>query len=482
VPKPPPPVGLTFFHNSGVFHAKGRVTFHYNNASTTATAHIDGGVLGVGYSQIVSNDDYRSMGVPVGLSVPPLTSGDFTAAFDLDFATGNDPFGYDPATDLFCGSGEFWVGFINTAAARIFFTSTSFLPTITAYSVTFDEIRFDYTVVGGSINCGYGTGTCPPCGDPGNVPTGGGLFTTLCATKMTGGVAPPFDWQILGPGLVPDCHGSAGFGGTVPGWLVGNGSDTCNIYVEAPCQDYDPALIGTSAGLYTVIQKISGIGYIAQFNLIYDRRCTSLITGPPGGAPNTSAIEADGPRRWVHVGNNQNISTYNQNFDLVFVGSYPVDQWCKLRYDPRFGALAGLARTYVKDAHGVIIPSTSAIYSVWLSTDGGQTANKISEVSATSSILERDSERNWLLWFTADSTNLVSVQISKDGGQTYAAAVAVHLDTGAQLQAALLDSCQDCRTGGRVGMICSLGSNPAVVGTTAVMVSDDGGLTFRKVV
>lgn len=103
-------------------------------------------------------------------------------------------------------------------------------------------------------------------------------------------------------------------------------------------------------------------------------------------------------------------------------------------------------------------------------------------MAATSSLLDRDSERGWLLWFTADATNLVSVQISKDAGETYAAAVDVHDDKGARLQAKLKDSCQDGRSGGRVALVCELGKDPAVVGTAAIMVSDEGGLTFRQVV
>lgn len=250
----------------------------------------------------------------------------------------------------------------------------------------------------------------------------------------------------------------------------------CNVDVVVGCLTSAQIAAGHFSGpwqanlITSALCTFAGVAYTSvlsgNFNISAGVVCSDTLEG------SAAAIEVDGPRQWVHVGGGQQIKTYDNAFNSLFSGTFPVTTWRKLRADPRFGSLAALGWT----------AGVTPKYSVWLSTDGGQTANKISEVSATSSILERDSERNWLLWFTADGANLVSVQISLDGGQTYAAPVPVNLDTGGQLQAALLDSCQDCRSGGRLGLICAPGSDPKTPGTTAVMVSDDGGLTFRKVV
>jgi hypothetical protein len=225
------------------------------------------------------------------------------------------------------------------------------------------------------------------------------------------------------------------------------------------------------AGPYTV--TIIGSNTITDGGVTYCEVLTGTFSISVGVICSVTkpmaAIEADGPRRWTHVGIGSGIATYDTNYSVLFTGSIPVNQIRRLRADPRFGSLA-------------ILGITGTTYSTWLSTDGGQTANKVGDMIASSSVMERDSERNWLLWFTADDKNQVSLQVSEDGGQSYAAPVDVKMDDGSRMQAALLDTCQDCRSGGRVGLVCSVGKDPSTPGPTSVMVSDDGGLTFRKVV
>jgi hypothetical protein len=100
------------------------------------------------------------------------------------------------------------------------------------------------------------------------------------------GVPPPHAWTIIGPGLNPDAHADP-LGVENQGWRVNFSG--CDILITAPCQDYPPELKGQSAGRYTVIVNVGGVGWISVFDLIYEGRCT-----PPPPPPPTTTSDAGG--------------------------------------------------------------------------------------------------------------------------------------------------------------------------------------------
>lgn len=334
------------------------------------------------------------------------------------------------------------------------------------YSLFYDEwetVTFEWTLgqylyaIYHYVCCDQG---CPDPGPPITIPSGTCLDVNLGSSFID----------------CDDLPGSATITGPVPEIAAGCTLVSflgCIAHVCTPCLTREQIKLKNYMGPYTVIIPTDhgcteGGGclcevLVGQFYISASQICDEK---PPAGY---AAIEADGPRQWFHVGLGGTVATYDTNYSALFAGNNDkIDSWRRFRADPRYGTLAMLAKSKDK-------------FQVWLSTDGGQTSNKEIEVTATSALLERDSERNWILFYTADDHNFVQVRISEDGGETFGDPQDVPLD-GKPLQARLLDSCEDSRAGGRIGMVVSIGKDPNTLGTTAIMVSDDGGLTFRKVI
>lgn len=174
------------------------------------------------------------------------------------------------------------------------------------------------------------------------------------------------------------------------------------------------------------------------------------------------AIEADGPRAWLHVAYGKRIRTYNLwGWDIVQEsGEYAVDSWLKLRTDPRRGSLHMLS----DDGAGTL--------GVWASYDGGMTGTEVATVTATSAAIEVDSERGAYVCLYENGGN-VQVQQSGDAGATWTAATdALYL--GAAFTGTVIDMARDAR---RDVLLLALESGGAI----SIYGSRDLGLTWELV-
>jgi hypothetical protein len=158
------------------------------------------------------------------------------------------------------------------------------------------------------------------------------------------------------------------------------------------------------------------------------RRCFAVT--PTGGL---GAIEADGPRQWLHVGFESRVRTYNLwRFGLLQEsGEYAVESWLKLRTDPRRGSLLML---------GDVGDGTLKLY---VSYDSGLTAGTPDTMTATSAAIEVDSERGIWVVVWENGAN-IRYQRSGDGGDTWSAAADVNYNGGA-LAGTVVDMARDAR-------------------------------------
>jgi len=187
------------------------------------------------------------------------------------------------------------------------------------------------------------------------------------------------------------------------------------------------------------------------------RSCFTVVPGSLG------AIEADGPRAWLHICYGKRIRTYNLwGWDIVQEsGEYAVESWLKLRTDPRRGSLHMLS----DDGAGVL--------GLWTSYDGGMTGTEVATVTARSACIERDSERGTLVLMYENSGN-VQRRVSLDGGDTWETATEPTLN-GVAITGAILDMTQDTRRG---VMLMALTQS----GVTKVLESHDIGESWAVAV
>lgn len=214
------------------------------------------------------------------------------------------------------------------------------------------------------------------------------------------------------------------------------------------------------AGYDHRIQPQVGAGATYIDRMLYGgTRLRSCFTAVPGSL---GAIEADGPRAWLHVGYGKRVRTYNLwGWDIVQESDeYAVDSWLKLRTDPRRGSLHMLS----DDGGGTI--------GVWASYDGGMTGTEVATVTATSAAIEVDSERGVYVCLYENGGN-VQVQQSGDAGGTWTAATdALYL--GAAFAGTVIDMARDAR---RDVLLLALESG----GVISIYGSQDLGLTWELV-
>lgn len=168
------------------------------------------------------------------------------------------------------------------------------------------------------------------------------------------------------------------------------------------------------------------------------------------------AIEADSARAWIHLSDNAQVATY-QTLDWIEAQrspAYAVSSWRKFRLDPRTGNL-------------LMLGTQGATLRVYLSSDGGYSGAEVLNVTATSGVIERDSERG-LLVFLWENGAVVQRQISQDGGATWGAAANVKMDGSNMNAITLVDMTQDPRWG-LMALVINIG------GSFKVLISDDDG-------
>jgi hypothetical protein len=154
-------------------------------------------------------------------------------------------------------------------------------------------------------------------------------------------------------------------------------------------------------------------------------------------------LAVDSPRAWLHVGEGKRIKTYHINaWALAFESAeYAIDEWRRLRCDPRRGCL-------------VMVGKRGASFKVFVSDDGGLTASEVLSVTATSMVVEIESERGLqvVLW---ENGGAVQRQESTDGGATWSSASAVSY-AGGNLTGTLRDIARDARNGNLVLVVESM--------------------------
>ena len=302
---------------------------------------------------------------------------------------------------------------------------------------------------------------CPPCTPKCSGPFNAGTTGVVCATGTTGVGRGLGTWHVKDKDsnvVGSDMKGN--------GWRVDYNYD-CTISVHIPCiQAKTQTLLRFSVDFQDTIGTTVG----GCFDV------TPQLAPCPQTGHNFSCVEMDSPRMWLHAGAGANVITYSQPDNVSqFEGSAgTVDKWLRLRADGRqAGALAMLGQVEKTDTAGKV----TRTFSVWISRDGGASGDKAVEMAGQSSLIERDSERGYLLWFYTDGTNQVTLRQSKDW-LTWDPAQPVMLD-GKRMQATLLDSCQDPRNNGRIAMVVAVGKDPlAPVAASVIVFSDDAGESF----
>ncbi len=182
----------------------------------------------------------------------------------------------------------------------------------------------------------------------------------------------------------------------------------------------------------------------------------------PAQEPEAGPLEVDHPRQWLHVAQGPAIQTYSLGTGRLLFSSpdHPLDRWEALRTDPRRGTLACLG-----------IDGTA--HRLYLSLDGGYSITEITNVTARTARIERDSERGCLLWLYEDSAGVFG-RISRDGGASWEAPIPC-MGPGGPLDGQILDTAQDARQGGAIYLLLLEGTN------AVLYVSHDLGQTFSTV-
>lgn len=222
-------------------------------------------------------------------------------------------------------------------------------------------------------------------------------------------------------------------------------------------------LTGTPGGEYGVEHRVKALvgdspPHIdsAWYSGVRLRRCFAVQPGLLG------CIECDGPRAWLHVAAQQQISTYRLWGWTLSQASddYPVDEWRRLRTNERTGGLLMLGRD-------------GSTHMVYLSYDGGLTAEEVLTVTATSAAIEVDSERGAAVLLYENGGN-VQVRRSFDGGATWSDPETC-LFHGTPAGGTILDMAHDARRG---VMLVAMSAG----GSVGIYASYDLGATWQLVV
>lgn len=170
-------------------------------------------------------------------------------------------------------------------------------------------------------------------------------------------------------------------------------------------------------------------------------------------------VECDSARGFIHIGEGARIVTRLQPSGEGAFGSgnYSVDGFRRLRCDVRQGAL------YLLGVDGTD-------FVILRGHDGGTTSVEVLRVTASSALVEIDSERGMIIALYEDGAGKVWRRISTDLGATWASAEAVTFG-GSQMEAELIDS--DCeRRSGSILMVARIG------GGVTYLSSRDMGKSF----
>lgn len=260
-------------------------------------------------------------------------------------------------------------------------------------------------------------------------------------------------------GLVLDTSGGPMAGATVTQSEVADGSGAGSGTSDIRGEYLTGAPYGR-AGIEHRIEPNVGAGGAYIDRTVYGgTRLRSCFTAAPSSL---GCIECDGPRAWLHVGHGKRIRTYHLwGWEIAGESSeYAVASWLRLRTDPRTGQLLMLSN----DGGGTL--------GLWYSTDGGMTAVEGQTVTATSAAIEVDSERGAYVSIWENGGN-VQVQISRDGGQNWSAAVSAQY-LGSAFSGTIVDMARDAR---RDVMLLAIDQG----GTIRVLGSRDLGLTWELV-
>jgi hypothetical protein len=160
------------------------------------------------------------------------------------------------------------------------------------------------------------------------------------------------------------------------------------------------------------------------------------------------AVETDSPRGWLHLSDNTRLFVYHESTGALLLQSeeYAIEYWYRLRVDSRRAALYALA----KDAD---------TFRLFVSEDGGYTAMEVLSVTATSALVEVDSERG------------VVTLLYEDGSTTWSSPDNPQYEDET-LDGTLLDSAHDWRFGGRIYLVITIEDD------TALLMSEDIGANF----
>ncbi len=282
-----------------------------------------------------------------------------------------------------------------------------------------------------------------------------GITDTICLGACTSVVVTPIagagtsgSWSITG-----GTSGSLGTSGTLNGWSVSYSGGV--LTVCAPC--------GVTPQTITVTYEIDSGHYCTVTLQLID--CSQCGTGGGSGGSGPGAygcIEAHGERAWLFASWDNRIRLFGIQGLEPFATSAAtsvIDNWVHHRYDRRRSTLYSLG-----------YQGSSGKFSVWVSTDGGQTVTEVIYNVANTAAIECQSERGRVVYLYGDSTDHVYWQESLDNGATWSTAVASNLGSS-QLVAKLGDTTYDARSS-TMFLTCVIGS------TQHVLTSQDGGRSW----
>lgn len=162
--------------------------------------------------------------------------------------------------------------------------------------------------------------------------------------------------------------------------------------------------------------------------------------GDPGGTSPSDisdavCLETDSPRAWLHVGGGAQVQTFHTTQNAFNFGGQPAPASIRgLATDRRRGALAILSET-----------EEETTWKLYVSTDGGQSAELVKTMTYKSACLAYDSERGALVVMGATVADAIEWNVSRDGGATWESPIAATKDDGNPLTGQVKDIAHDTR-------------------------------------
>ena len=218
-------------------------------------------------------------------------------------------------------------------------------------------------------------------------------------------------------------------------------------------------------------------------HLFYDTGCTPIDGGGGGGGDDDDddddddpdsgsglyrAIKADQARGWLHVGNEAAVDTKHivPGTAAFASGSHGVKWWKMFDVDERSGMLYLLGRA-----------TGTGVSKLFRSDSGGLSVEEVLSVECNSAAMVFDDQNKWLVLLTEaepptpsdpNSNGVVSLRLSRDGGNTFESPVTCQYLSGS-LSARLLGMTYAEREGAELFLLCQIGNQKKLLSST------DGG-------